>query len=34
MWGPGRVAISSVFDRVEGEARNITNFSYATEQRW
>lgn len=34
MWGPGRVAISSVFDRVEGEARTITNFSYATEQRW
>ena len=34
MWGPGRVAISSVFDRVEGEARNITNFSYATEQQW
>ncbi len=32
--GPGRVAISSVFDHVEGESRNITNFSYATEQRW
>ncbi len=32
--GPGRVAISSVFEHIEGEARNITNFSYATEQRW
>jgi uncharacterized protein (AIM24 family) len=32
--GPGRVAISSVFHHIEGEARNITNFSYATEQRW
>ena len=32
--GPGRVAVQSVFDRIEGESRNITNFSYATEQRW
>jgi uncharacterized protein (AIM24 family) len=32
--GPGRVAIQSVFERVEGEARNISGFSYATEQRW
>jgi uncharacterized protein (AIM24 family) len=32
--GPGRVAISSVFHHIEGESRNMTNFSYATEQRW
>jgi uncharacterized protein (AIM24 family) len=32
--GPGRVAVQSVFDRIEGESRNISNFSYATEQRW
>ncbi len=32
--GPGRVAVQSVFDRIEGEARNISNFSYATEQVW
>jgi uncharacterized protein (AIM24 family) len=38
MWlrlmGPGRVAVQSVFDRIEGEARNISGFSYATEQMW
>jgi uncharacterized protein (AIM24 family) len=32
--GPGRVGVQSVFEAIEGEARNITNFSYATEQRW
>ncbi len=32
--GPGRVAVQSVFEPVEGESRNISNFSYATEQRW
>jgi len=32
--GPGRVAIQSVFEPVEGEARNISGFSYATETRW
>jgi uncharacterized protein (AIM24 family) len=32
--GPGRVAVQSVFDRIEGESRNISNFSYATEQVW
>jgi uncharacterized protein (AIM24 family) len=32
--GPGRVAVQSVFERIEGEARNITSFSSATEQRW
>jgi uncharacterized protein (AIM24 family) len=32
--GPGRVAVQSVFDRIEGESRNISSFSYATEQRW
>jgi uncharacterized protein (AIM24 family) len=38
MWlrliGPGRVAVQSVFDRIEGEARNMTGFSYATQQNW
>ena len=34
MAGPGRVAVQSVFESIEGEARNITSFSYATEQRW
>lgn len=32
--GPGRVAIQSVFERIEGEARNLSSCSYATEQRW
>ncbi|HEY1755457.1 MAG TPA: AIM24 family protein [Bryobacteraceae bacterium] len=32
--GPGRVAVQSVFDRIEGESRNISGFSYATEQVW
>jgi len=34
LFGPGRVAVQSVFEPIEGEARNISNFSYATEQRW
>ena len=32
--GPGRVAIQSVFDRMEGEGRNLSNCSMATETRW
>jgi uncharacterized protein (AIM24 family) len=32
--GPGRVAVQSVFERIEGEARNMTQSSYATERRW
>jgi uncharacterized protein (AIM24 family) len=32
--GPGRVAVQSVFERMEGESRNIMNYSYATERRW
>jgi uncharacterized protein (AIM24 family) len=32
--GPGRVAIQSVFEHIEGEARNITGNSYATEHQW
>jgi uncharacterized protein (AIM24 family) len=32
--GPGRVAVQSVFDAVEGESGNMIDFSYATEQRW
>jgi hypothetical protein len=38
MWlrltGPGRVAIQSVFDRIEGESRNLVNCSYSSEQQW
>jgi uncharacterized protein (AIM24 family) len=32
--GPGRVAVQSVFDRIEGESSNLSSFSYATEQIW
>jgi uncharacterized protein (AIM24 family) len=32
--GPGRVAVQSVFDRIEGEGGNISNWSPATERRW
>ena len=32
--GPGRVAVQSVFEQIEGEARNITGYSYATERQW
>lgn len=32
--GPGRVAVQSVYERLEGEARNISSFSYATERHW
>jgi uncharacterized protein (AIM24 family) len=32
--GPGRIAIQSVFEAVEGEARNLLDCSAATEQRW
>jgi len=38
MWlrltGPGRVAAQSVFERVEGESRNVQSHSYATLRRW
>jgi uncharacterized protein (AIM24 family) len=34
LWGPGRVAVQSVFDRMEGESRYLTNCSPVTEQRW
>lgn len=34
LWGPGRIAVQSVFDRMEGENRNLSNCSPATEQRW
>ncbi|MCC6393787.1 MAG: AIM24 family protein [Bryobacterales bacterium] len=34
LFGPGRVAIQSVFDRVEGEERNMTRWSNATTTRW
>ena len=32
--GPGRVAVQSSFERLEGETRYIQNHSYATEMRW
>lgn len=32
--GPGRVAIQSVFERIEGENANITDYSYATSCQW
>ena len=34
LWGPGRIAVQSVFDRMEGENRYLSNCSPATEQRW
>jgi uncharacterized protein (AIM24 family) len=34
LFGPGRVAIQSVFERVEQEGGNIVSHSYATVQRW
>jgi uncharacterized protein (AIM24 family) len=34
LYGPGRVAIQSVFEPVEGEGGRITNSSYATRQQW
>ena len=34
LWGPGRIAVQSVFDRMEGESRYLSNCSPATEQRW
>ena len=33
MWGPGRVAVQSVFKRPEA-SRNISSHSAATEMRW
>ncbi len=32
--GPGRIAVQSVFERGEGEARNLNGSSYATVQQW
>jgi uncharacterized protein (AIM24 family) len=32
--GPGRIAVQSSFERLEGESRNIQSTSYATETRW
>ena len=34
LWGPGRVAVQSVFESIEGESRNISSCSHATEQQW
>lgn len=34
MWGPGRVAVQSVFEPLEGENRNIYSCSSATERQW
>ena len=32
--GPGRVAVQSVFERLEGEAQNMIRWSTATTRRW
>ncbi|HTX37952.1 MAG TPA: AIM24 family protein [Bryobacteraceae bacterium] len=32
--GPGRVAVQSVFERIEGESRNMIRWSNATAVRW
>src|ERR1700733_3190879 len=34
LFGPGRIAVQSVFDKMEGENRRLSNCSAATEQRW
>lgn len=34
LYGPGRVAIQSVFDRTDGENLSMQNWSSATERRW
>ena len=34
LWGPGRVAVQSVFESIEGESRSISSCSQATEQQW
>ncbi len=34
LWGPGRVAVQSVFEPLEGENRNIYSCSSATERQW
>ena len=34
LFGPGRVAVQSVFERIEGESRSIQDHSYASQQRW
>jgi len=34
LFGPGRVAVQSVFRSLEGEARSMSSHSYATQTRW
>lgn len=34
LWGPGRVAVQSSFERMEGENANITSCSPATRHQW
>jgi len=34
LWGPGRVAVQSSFERMEGENAKITNCSPATRHQW
>jgi uncharacterized protein (AIM24 family) len=34
LFGPGRVAVQSVFEPLEGDNRNINNCSSATERQW
>jgi uncharacterized protein (AIM24 family) len=34
LYGPGRIAIQSVFERLEGEGASLANFSSATSVQW
>jgi len=34
LFGPGRVAVQSVFKNLEGESRSMSSHSYATQTRW
>ena len=34
LWGPGRIAVQSSFERLEGENAYLTSCSPATEQQW
>jgi len=34
LWGPGRVAVQSAFERMEGENAYLTSSSPATQQQW
>jgi uncharacterized protein (AIM24 family) len=34
LYGPGRVAIQSVFEHLENESGNLSNYSPATSKQW